>query len=137
MIEIERNPDNQEFTTLQMPEVNEIRAFLDAEHDLLANSQIRHLIEYDGKQAGFVDLYDASFSDRSAFLAIIIKEDFRMKLIASKAIDLIIDFARKYQINMLFADVKKDNLISLNFFQKKGFGKQSENEEFIRMAIRI
>ena len=137
MIEIERNPYNQEFTTLQMPEIDEIRAFLDSEHDLVANNQIRYLIEYEGMSAGFIDLYDASINKRKAFLAIIIKEDFRRKQIASKAIDLIIDFARQYKINELIADVKKDNLASINFFRKNRFEHLTENEEFIRMVIRI
>jgi len=86
--------------------------------------QLRLLIEtIDGQSLGLVDVFDVDFRHRRAGLGIVIGEvENRNNGYASEAIQLICTYAfRVMNLEVLYADIRSENMASLRVFDKAGF----------------
>ncbi len=84
----------------------------------LSKNGFYHTIICDNKEAGIVGFIPAKFPNNSAFVQIIVSLEFRGRGIVLAAEDLL---AQKYDLEILFATIKKANIASIRAHQKIGF----------------
>lgn len=137
MCEVERNPENTDYTTLEMPDVNDIRAFLLAGQDILRDSQIRYAIIYQGNAIGFVDLSDVLFEEQSAGVGIYVLPQFRGSGFAKQSLSLLENHALENNIYSLIAEMKPSNIVSIKLFLAAGYVEVSANRDFRRFQFII
>ena len=53
LVRIERHSDSPQYSTLEMPSEQELLVYLNSNHDFFLHGQMRFVIEYLGKAAGF------------------------------------------------------------------------------------
>jgi len=85
---------------------------------------IYHAIFCDGEKVGVIGFFPAKFPD-TGFVQYVIDPNFRGKGITIQAIDLLVV---KYNLKILYATIKKDNLASIRVSQKAGFQILTEKE---------
>jgi RimJ/RimL family protein N-acetyltransferase len=118
MCAIELNPENLHYTTLEMPDVNDIRAFLSNGQDLQLNQQVRYTILWRGNGIGFIDLTEFDIVAKVADVGIYILPQFRRKKFAHTALFQLKNSAKQEGIATLRALIKTDNIQSCHLFQK-------------------
>ena len=121
LVRIERHSDSPQYSTLEMPSEQELLVYLNSNHDFFLHGQMRFVIEYLGKAAGFLDFSDASVDFRIATIGIFILPEFRRKHIALEAIAKSMIQAERYRIEKLIAFVSPENSASENLFKRAGF----------------
>lgn len=85
---------------------------------LLVENGFYYTILCNNKKAGLVGYIPAKFSKDSGFVQIIISSELRGEGIVGVAEDLL---ARKHNLKILYATVKKENVASIRSHQKIGF----------------
>lgn len=132
--ESKRYGDDQAFTE------EELYAFLLSEHNLEEHAQFRWVIcppnETEG--LGFIDLFEADFEQRRAWIGILLLPEARRKGVGSQALGALLNQLPELGIDTLLAEVQPDNVPSVAFFQKNGFQKHAqkgENWVFIKSAL--
>ncbi len=88
------------------------------EEILLAENGVYYTILYNNKRAGIVGFIPAKFPNNSGFVQIVIDSDFRGKGLVKTAEDLLV---QKHNLKILYATIKKENIISICTHQKIGF----------------
>ncbi len=131
MLEIETNPENLKYTSMEKPEIGQIWAFLVSDHDLHANHQIRFVIQFNNQGIGFIDLYEADFILHEAYVGIFLLNQYRNKNLASIALRKLKDYAFLQNLFSLHAEITEDNTVSINFFNKNGFTARKKKEKTI------
>lgn len=97
--------------------------------------QYRFVIEAN-KSIGLIDLFDYTFE--SAFVGIIISEDFRNQGFGKQALKLLMIHAFSVlKLSKLNSIIKEDNLASIRLFKSCGFklyAKKKELQYFVKLA---
>jgi len=122
----ENNPDNWKVSgTKQAFTQQEITDFVNAEHNLSLNEQIRYVIclNENSKPIGTIDLFEFDAKTKTVGIGILIaEEEDRNKGYALAALNLITDYCRNERsIVHLFCNIAKDNKTSIRLFEKCGF----------------
>lgn len=86
---------------------------------------IYHTIIINGQKAGVVGYIPAKGEEKTGFVQIILKDDFRGLGLMALVEELL---ARKYNLKTLLATIKKDNLASIRAHEKSGFKLLSAKE---------
>lgn len=121
MCEIELDPENGKYTTLEMPNVDDIRAFLLAGQNIHRDKQIRYAVSCQGYTVGFVDLSDVNFESRTSSVGIFVLNKFRRLGYAKKSLDLLGFRALEFGILKLHAEVISTNTESIRLFLSAGY----------------
>ena len=132
MCKIELDSRNLNYTTLEMPDVNDIRAFLLAGQDIRRDCQIRYSIDYQSKVIGFVDLSDVVFEKGISGVGVFILKEFRKAGFAKQALKCLGDIALELGLNTLYAEARKSNLESRKLFLSAGYIEKDSNELYRR-----
>tara|TARA_B100001175_G_C19419058_1_gene595132 strand:+ start:461 stop:970 length:510 start_codon:yes stop_codon:yes gene_type:complete len=112
---------------------SQIEDFLNSDHDLLLQNQIRFIIELNSSAVGCIDLYDYDVVNSRAGVGIYIDSNFRNKGIASKSLELLKSISiEKYLISNLYADIMSGNRSSIKIFEKANFIKNGIKSNWIR-----
>jgi len=137
MCEVELNHENKDYTTLEMPDVNDIRAFLLAGQNIHKDCQIRYAVIHQGIAIGFVDLSDVLFTEQSAAVGVYILKHFRDSGFAKQALSLLKSIALENGIYLLVAEVKPSNISSIKLFLAAGYDEVHPNHDFRRFEFKI
>lgn len=112
---------------------DQIQKFLNSNHDLFLNNQIKFIIQNEDSALGCIDLFDFDIVNSRAGVGIFIDEEYRNKGIAFKAINLLkIMSKEEYLINQLYTNIKSTNQKSIKVFEKSGFIRNGVKENWIR-----
>ena len=112
---------------------SQIEDFLNSDHDLLLQNQIRYIIELNSSAVGCIDLYDYDVVNSRAGVGIYVDSNFRNKGIASKSLELLKSISiEKYLISNLYADIMSGNRSSIKIFEKANFIKNGIKSNWIR-----
>ena len=112
---------------------SQIEDFLNSDHDLLLQNQIRYIIELNSSAVGCIDLYDYDMVNSRAGVGIYVDSNFRNKGIASKSLELLKSISiEKYLISNLYADIISGNKSSIKIFEKANFIKNGIKSNWIR-----
>ena len=130
----ENDLKNNQYTDLPMFYTpSQIEDFLNSDHDLLLQNQIRYIIELNSSAVGCIDLYDYDMVNSRAGVGIYVDSNFRNKGIASKSLELLKSISmEKYLIYNLYADIMSGNKASIKIFEKANFIKNGIKSNWIR-----
>ena len=125
---IENNKENWQFGSEKRQfETQELLDYIrDASIDIEVAKQYRFVITLKTDPVGFIDLFD--YSVAKAGVGVIIKKEYRNKGFAKEALELLTSYCFKsLEIKELYANIERDNTISIHLFQSCGFEFKSEN----------
>lgn len=115
---IELNPENKIFSKNdELLNEDVLLAYLHSEQNIKKFDQIRWIIVSEENKTGIIDLYDADFINKTAFIGIIIQKEYRNNGHAKKALMLLEKMAIKNDISTLFAEVLIVNFAGLSLFR--------------------
>jgi len=104
---------------------DEIEKFVNSEHDIQLNLQIRYVIclNKNNQAIGTIDLFDLNPQDQHVGVGLLIaSSDHRKKGYATEALTTLIDYCRnELSVVHVFCNIQKDNLGSIRLFEKLGF----------------
>ena len=110
---------------------------LNAENDLFASRQVRFMIEVTEENGipaviGSIDLFEIDPLHRRAGIGILVMDPFRNKGYASRALELIIEYAaEKLFLHQLYCQISDDNTLSHKLFEKFGFTRCGTRREWL------
>ena len=93
-------------------------------YDIYTNKELRLIIELksNNEKLGVIDLFDFDPFHQRTGLGILINKDYQNKGIASESIELVRDYCFDVlDLNQLWCNIDKNNIISINLFEKNGF----------------
>ncbi|MGY8931393.1 MAG: GNAT family N-acetyltransferase [Flavobacteriales bacterium] len=90
--------------------------------------QLRFVISLENKPIGLIDLFEYNALLKQAGIGIFILNSFRNQQYGYKALNLLISYSwNNLDLFFLFANIKKNNMLSLNLFTKSGFSYINDN----------
>lgn len=130
----ENNLDNSLFSDIPIFYTNQqIEDFLSSEQDLLLDTQIRFIIEFNGSPVGCIDLFDYDMVNSRAGVGVFIDKKSRNIGLGFKALSLLKTICVKdYFISNLYANILSINKTSIQLFERAGFTKNGVKENWIR-----
>ncbi len=103
-----------------------------AKDDIYTAKQLRFVIEHHKKTVGLIDLFDFDPQHKKAGVGIIVEETYQTKGIASTALKLLISYAfEELKLHQLYANISKENLVSLKLFKKLQFNLVGTKKDWI------
>ena len=112
---------------------NQVRKFLNSNHDLFLNNQIKLIIQNEDLALGCIDLFDYDMINSRAGIGVFIDEKYRNQGVAFKAINLLkVMSSKQFLIAQLYANIVSTNQKSINIFEKSGFIRNGVKENWIR-----
>lgn len=126
VLDWENKPENWKVSGTIRPFTKEqIQNFVNRDHDLILNEQIRYVIclEGSGCPIGTVDLFEFNSIKKTVGLGVLIAEkESRRKGFAAETLDIIIAYCRnELKLVNVFCNIQKDNTASIRLFEKCGF----------------
>lgn len=128
---IELDSSNHRFSTQDPVTEAELKAFLLSDHNLEKYAQFRWVIcpsETD-EGIGFIDVYDADFLNKTAWIGILIHPNHRRQNWGTLALKALSALLPAKGIETMLAEVQPDNPASEAFFIQNGFAEVSRNQE--------
>jgi len=134
LLDLENDLKQAEYTDLPGFYTKEqMEQFLDSDHDLFINQQLRYIITVDSKLAGCVDLYNHDVVNSRVGIGIFVLPEFRKKGVAVNAIEQVKKLSRtKFYLKQIFATISSINTKSITLFEKSGFEKTGVRKDWIR-----
>jgi len=134
LFKIENNTSLWELSSTQTPFSKHIlkQYLANAQQDIYEAKQLRLIIETDKQAIGMIDLFDFDPQHKRAGIGILIAEKYQSKGYATKAIELIIEYAFSVlDLHQLYANITKDNFKSRALFTKSGFKQIGVKKDWI------
>ena len=122
----ENNAANWEISGTTTPFTEaEIDVFVNGEHDIVKNKQIRYIICLNEIELviGTIDLFEFDSLNKTIGIGVLIAEDVhRKKGYAGEALALLLDYcSNELSVVNAFCNITKDNEASIRLFEKNGF----------------
>ncbi len=100
--------------------------------------QVRFIIEFYGAGVavaiGTIDLFDLDAVHRRGGVGIALKEKYRGRALAGKALDLVMEYAFNFlNLHQLYCNIREDNLTSLKLFQSRNFQLVGKKKDWNRV----
>ena len=134
LFKIENNTSLWELSSTQTPFSKHIlkQYLANAQQDIYEAKQLRLITETDKQAIGMIDLFDFDPQHKRAGIGILIAEKYQSKGYATKAIELIIEYAFSVlDLHQLYANITKDNFKSRALFTKSGFKQIGVKKDWI------
>jgi diamine N-acetyltransferase len=105
-------------------------------NDIYADKEVRFVIANtaDGETIGLIDLFEFDPIHLRAQVGIVVRSIYRGKGWASRALEMLKDYARFLHIHQLYAYVDVANTESLQLFRKGGFTRESLLKDWLCTA---
>ena len=126
---IENNPDNKKYGSSNGYISKEtLRAYIkNSGADISIYGQQRFVIVLNNISIGLIDLFDFDQINRSAFVGVIVINEYQNKNYGSKALELLISYSwNKLDLLSLYVNINPVNNISISLFNKFHFKKIKE-----------
>ena len=126
---IENNPDNKKYGSSNGYISKEtLRAYIkNSGADISVYCQQRFVIVLNNISIGLIDLFDFDQINRSAFVGVIVINEYQNKNYGSKALELLISYSwNKLDLLSLCVNINPANNISISLFNKFYFKKIKE-----------
>ena len=126
---IENNPDNKKYgSSNRYISKKTLKAYIkNSGADISVYGQQRFIIELNNISIGLIDLFDFDQINRSAFVGVIVINEFQNKNYGSKALELLISYSwDKLDLLSLYANINPVNKTSISLFNKFYFKKIKE-----------
>lgn len=108
------------------------RLIEEQQFDIYATRQLRLVVDYEGKAAGAVDLFEFDPQHRRAGVGVVIATEYRGQGLASDALRGVERYAREVlHLNQLWCSVTEDNTASLALFRSLGYSECGRRREWI------
>ena len=127
---IENNPDNKKYGSSNgYISKKTLGAYIkNSGADISVYGQQRFVIELNNISIGLIDLFDFDQINRSAFVGVIVVNEYQNKNYGSKALELLISYSwNKLDLLSLCVNINPVNNISISLFNKFYFKKIKEN----------
>ena len=127
---IENNPDNKKYGSSNgYISKKTLKAYIkNSGADISVYGQQRFIIELNNISIGLIDLFDFDQINRSAFVGVIVINEYQNKNYGSKALELLISYSwNKLDLLSLYVTINPVNNISISLFNKFYFKKIKEN----------
>lgn len=111
----------------------EIEKFIEQEHDLYSDQQMRWMIEdKDNAVIGCVDLYDFDPKNQRVGLGILIDDPYRGKGLGQDALKVVVQFCfDKAEVRTIHAEILENNPSSHRLFEAIGFERNGTKKDWI------
>ena len=138
LYEVENDPANWLISSTVTPFSRDVlRQYLDNAHlDIYTTRQLRLVICLDDNTAiGTIDLYDFDPQHLRAGVGIIVKEEFRRRQGAAKALAVLETYCKDVlHLHQLFCTIQSTNGASLVLFSKAGYTRVGTRLQWLRTA---
>ncbi|PCI94438.1 MAG: GNAT family N-acetyltransferase [Flavobacteriales bacterium] len=126
ILEWENNIENWEVSGTVKPFTKEeIEQFVNGNHDIYENKQIRYVIclVANNRAIGALDLFEFDSQNKTVGVGVLIAEtENRRTGYASDSLNLICDYcSNELNVVTIFCNILKDNIASIRLFEKNGF----------------
>ena len=109
-----------------------LRLIEEQQFDIYATRQLRLVVEFDGKAAGAVDLFEFDPQNRRAGVGVVISPEYRGRGLATDALKATERYAYEIlHLNQLWCSVTEDNAASLALFHHLGYQECGRRREWI------
>ncbi|MCK5776884.1 MAG: GNAT family N-acetyltransferase [Bacteroidales bacterium] len=107
---------------------------LNSNHDIYTEKQYRFMIEdiQANSIVGCIDLFEFDAKNNKVGIGILIDEKYRAQGFASKALDIVINYAfEQLNVHQLYCNILSSNTESLNLFKRKHFSVIGVKEDWV------
>lgn len=139
LVKIETDPANLIYSGWKTPpKIDELIALIQDDGEFNQRGQKRFVMELVDRQAvGFADLFDATSDLKCCYVGIIVIPEMRRQGIACTALHLLQAEARQCGLNTLMAKCLRENIASINLFEKAGYKIETSTTEFVVLQCTI
>ena len=138
LVEIETDPANLIYSGWKTPpEIDELIALIQDDGEFNQRGQKRFVIELDRQAVGFADLFDATSDLKCCYVGILVIPEMRRHGIALDALHLLQKEAQQFGLNTLMAKCLRENIASINLFEKAGYKIETSTTEFVVLQCTI